>query len=76
MNEDKKQFNRLLHDAGLNKKRFAELTGVAYGTITNWGSEDKPIPSWVASWLALYMEAKACRELKALIKNVVCRENE
>ena len=76
MNEEKKQFNKLLHDAGLNKKRFAELTGVAYGTIANWGSENKPIPSWVESWLTLYIETKECGELKALIKNVVCKENE
>ena len=55
-----------LKELDLTKRDFAELTGVAYQTIINWGSTNK-IPSWVDSWLANY--AKAC-DFDALVRLV------
>ena len=64
----KTDFNGLLKRAGLSKKEFAELTGYAYSTVANWGTEDKPIPSWVKSWLDNHIKARTLDS----VKDVLC----
>ncbi|MDD2829813.1 MAG: helix-turn-helix transcriptional regulator [Sulfuricurvum sp.] len=65
---DKHAFNILLKTAGLSKKEFAEILGTTGGTISNWGNEDREIPYWVESWLALYIENQHCKKIKEAIK--------
>jgi hypothetical protein len=67
MEEDKVVFNKLLGSAGLNKKEFAELTGLHYGSVANWGGKDKPVPSWVASWIEYYIKAKTLDSVRGVI---------
>ena len=70
---DKHTFNDLLKTAGLSKKEFAQILGTTGGTISNWGNEDREIPSWVDSWLSLYIENMHCKKIKeAIIKSGVC----
>lgn len=62
----------LLKQAGLTKKEFAELVGLSYQTVNNWGSS-KNIPHWVESWLKLYIKAKKLDELKEVVnKSGLC----
>jgi hypothetical protein len=65
----KTEFNRFLKQAGLSKKEFAKLTGYAYSTVANWGTEDKPIPSWVKSWIENHIKAKTLDSVKEVLCN-------
>ena len=69
------EFNRQLEIAGLRKKEFATKTGLSYGTVTNWGQINKPVPKWVESWLRLYLENQAVKQIMAQIKESgLCEE--
>lgn len=68
-------FEELLKSAGLSKKDFAALVEMNYNSVTNWNKSDK-IPQWVDSWLNLYIENKECRELKQVIKDAVCSDQQ
>lgn len=70
------EFNRQLETAGLRKKDFAKKTGMSYGTVTNWGQVNKPVPSWAESWLSLYMENKKVKQIVSQIQQSgLCEEN-
>jgi len=56
---NRQEFNELLEKAGLKKKEFAELVGVEYGAVNNWGNEKHGVPYWVPSWLDNYTKSKA-----------------
>ncbi len=63
-------FKKLLKDAGLNKRTFAEFVDIPHGTVNNWGSKDKPpVPNWVEKFLIMYIENKKCKDLKQMIKD-------
>ena len=47
----KKEFDDRLESLGLTRQVFAQLTGLSFGSVTNWHDERKPVPSWVSSWL-------------------------
>jgi len=73
MNRD--TFKELLKQAGLTKKSFAELLQTSYNAVNGWGTNDRGYPYWVKSWLTLYIENKECKELKAIIRENVCKDN-
>ena len=52
---DKEEFKKLLKLSNLNKKGFAELVNLPYGSVNHWGV-DRPFPEWVKSWLVNYIE--------------------
>lgn len=54
----KKDFDKKLDDLKLSRKDFADLTGLAYSSVSNWHDEKKPVPSWVGSWLENYQKAR------------------
>lgn len=54
---DKEEFNELLKNANLTKKEFAEIIGMQYTSVNNWGSSQQ-FPRWVKSWLENYIKAK------------------
>jgi len=66
---NKDTLNRLLKDAQLSKKHFAELLNTSQQTVNNWGSNGRDIPYWVESWLNLYIDNKNCKDLKQMIKD-------
>ena len=68
-------FEELLKNAKLSKKEFANLVEMNYNSVTNWNKSNK-IPQWVHSWLDLYIENKECKELKQLLKETVCKNEE
>ena len=69
----KTEFNGLLKRAGLTKKEFAEKVRLSYSAVTGWGSgKDRPIPSWVASWLENFIKAKTLDS----VKDVICDETD
>lgn len=59
---DREEFEKKLKECDLNKKKFANKTGIAYQTIINWGSTK--VPSWVESWLQNYIKSKFYEEIK------------
>ena len=62
----KNEFNAMLKDVGLSKKQFSDITGYAYSTVASWGGPDKPVPSWVGSWLSHYKKSVAFDEAKKI----------
>lgn len=54
----KVEFNKLLFEADLSKKEFSSLVELSSITVNGWGGTDKPIPSWVKTWLENYIKAK------------------
>ncbi|BAF73354.1 helix-turn-helix transcriptional regulator [Sulfurovum sp. NBC37-1] len=71
---NKEQLTSMLKGIGLSKKDFAELANISYNTVNNWNDDNKPIPSWVESWLDLYIDNKECKELKQLLQETVCQK--
>ncbi len=65
----KKDFDNTLKALEITRQDFSNLTGLAYSTISNWHDKDKPIPSWVDSWLENYIKAKKYDDIKELIKD-------
>ena len=55
---NKKEFDKLLKDINLTRQKFADLTKLSYGAVSNWNDEKKPVPGWVKSWLENYIKAK------------------
>lgn len=65
------EFKDWLDKAGLTKKQFSDITGISYGTIGNWHDENRPIPSWVDSWLENYIDKKKYDHIKNIIKDEI-----
>ena len=72
----KEEFLALLQDAKINKKEFAELANISYGTVNGWGVSRKgvvlEIPNWVGPFLYYY---KRSRHLDYLMEEI-CKNNE
>ena len=68
------KFKQTLKEQKLSLKSFSELSGVKYDTCSKWGKDGRPVSDWVKSWLELYIENKECKELKAIIRESVCKE--
>ena len=64
----KEEFNQQLKKAGLSKKNFAAILETSQQSINNWGSNDRDIPYWVASWLENYIARKRFETIKTIIK--------
>jgi predicted transcriptional regulator len=64
-------FNALIKELGLEKKEFAEKTGMNYSGVCSWHDEKRPIPSWVDSWLENYKKGKKFDTIKELVKDEV-----
>jgi len=69
------KFKQTLKDNKLSLKAFSELSGVKYDTCSKWGKDNRPVSDWVESWLTLYIENKECKELKAIIRENVCKDD-
>lgn len=58
----KDEFFELLTKNNINKKEFAQIAGVPYSTVNNWGVSRKgkvlEIPNWVRQFLYYYDRAK------------------
>ena len=58
----KKEFLELLVDASINKKEFAIIANIPYGTVNGWGANRKgvilEIPNWVKPLLHYYKKSK------------------
>lgn len=65
MNETitKDEFLRLMKLANLNKKQLAEISGIPYATINNWGYR-APYPSFIKFLLENHIKAKKYDEIK------------
>ncbi len=71
---NKEIFKELLKQAGLTKKGLSELLQIPYATANSWGNNGRDYPYWVKSWLTLYIENKECKELKEIIRENVCKD--
>lgn len=69
-----KQFKELLLQANLNVKQFCQLSSVPYSTCNNWTTSSTP--SWVQSWLKLYIENQKFQKLKTLAKEICDDKND
>jgi DNA-binding transcriptional regulator YiaG len=55
---ERQEFNSLLEKAGISKHEFANIIGLSYTTVNNWGSGAN-IPKWAASWFENYIKSKS-----------------
>lgn len=71
----KKEFDERLDSLELTRQVFAQLTGLSYGSVTNWSDEKKPVPSWVSSWLSNYKKAKNMEQVVEAVQSYIDEEN-
>ena len=64
---EKEEFTKLLEEAGLSKKEFAEIINITQGSLNNWGSTQN-IPYWVKTWLENYIKAQDLKKITDIIK--------
>lgn len=64
----KKEFDERIKTLGLSRQDFCNITGLAYSSVSNWNDKDKPIPTWVNSWLENYQKGKELDFLLELIE--------
>jgi transcriptional regulator with XRE-family HTH domain len=70
----KEELKKNLKKMGMTKRQLAELLGLSYSTVNNWGNS-KNIPRWMESWMTLYLEAKEYRELrKRMVAAGICQD--
>ena len=59
---EKEQFIELLKSTNINKKEFAKIANIPYGTVNNWGLKRQgkimAIPNWVEPFIYYYLKAK------------------
>jgi hypothetical protein len=67
----KNEFDNKLDIAGISRKEFAELSKTSYGTVTKWNDIDRPVPSWVDSWIENYIKAKVSDNIIEAVKPFV-----
>lgn len=72
---DRNKFNSLLKQANLTKKQLAEIIGMQYSSVNNWGSSQE-FPKWVESWLQNYIKAQTYEEVKDKLYEVFKFEKE
>ena len=61
-------FKELLKGAGLNKKEFAQLVHISYGTVNAWGVEGRAeVPDWVKPFIDNYLKAKKLEAIEKII---------
>ncbi|WP_169999991.1 XRE family transcriptional regulator [Campylobacter sp. RM9328] len=66
---DRQEFNELLKKANLSKKEFAEIVGLQYGSVNNWGGS-QDVPRWVKSWLENYDKSTRYEKIKEITKEI------
>ena len=64
---NKEELTKKIEDIKLSKKDFADLANISYNTVNNWNDTNKPVPSWVESWLNNYEKAKTYNDVKEKI---------
>lgn len=68
---NKKDFNLQLKEANLTKKEFSSIVELSSVTVSGWGGTDKPIPSWVKTWLENYIKAKKLEVIVSVVKPLI-----
>ncbi|MDD3506618.1 MAG: XRE family transcriptional regulator [Sulfurimonas sp.] len=69
-----KDFEVLLKSTNMNKKQFADVTGLSYQTIMNWNNINST-PPWVEPFLANYKKAKNFEKAKEIFCEMEGEEN-
>ena len=60
------EFNNALKSLEISRKDFCEITGLAYSSVSNWHDDNRPVPSWVESWLKNYSDSLKFKKAKEL----------
>lgn len=71
---DHLEFEKLLKEAGITKKRFAEMADLNYNSVVNWNQNKKGIPTWVRSWIENFIKAKLFENLAAKVKELEAKK--
>ena len=62
------EFKSFLKKANMNKKEFAQMVNISYGTVNSWGVEGRAeVPEWVRLFLVNYMKAKQLDTIKSIL---------
>lgn len=61
-------FKELLKSANLNKKEFAKIVSISYGTVNAWGVEGRAeVPDWVEPFIDNYLKAKKLEAIEKIL---------
>jgi len=67
---NKSELTKILKDINISKKEFADLSDISYNTVNNWNDDNRPVPSWVESWLYNFIKAKSYEEVKNAVLDI------
>ncbi|MDD5053585.1 MAG: hypothetical protein PHO27_12690 [Sulfuricurvum sp.] len=63
-------FKALLKSLNMNKKEFAKLVKMSYGTVNSWGVEGRAeVPDWVEPFIANYIKAQKLDAIEKIIQD-------
>ena len=64
------EFKALLKSVNLNKREFAALVKMSYGTVNSWGVEGRAeVPDWVEPFIANYIKAQKLDAIEKIIQD-------
>jgi hypothetical protein len=55
-------FRNKLRELNISMKEFSVLIKTSYGTVRKWGKDGRAVPTWVESWLNLYIQNQNLQE--------------
>ena len=62
------EFELSIKELGISRKEFCEITGLTYSAVSKWHDDNRPVPTWVDSWLENFKAKKSMMEVKEVIK--------
>lgn len=66
------EFELKIKELGISRKEFCEITGLTYSAVSKWHDDNRPVPSWVDSWIKNYKKAKTLDVIVDAIEAVKC----
>jgi len=68
------EYRRILKELNITIKDFSVMINTSYGTVRKWGKDGRAVPSWVQTWLNLYIENQEYKALAKALQGVMNKE--
>jgi len=72
---DYKEYRKVLKELKITIKDFSLMINTSYGTVAKWGKDGRAVPSWVETWLNLYIENQECKKYKESMQTLISGVN-
>ena len=70
------EFELSIKELGISRKEFCEITGLTYSAVSKWHDDNRPVPTWVTSWLDNYKKSRKFDIIHKLFNEEINREKE